>query len=42
MLSNGFKVRGYDGNANALGTYIYMAFAEHPFVTSKGIPTTAR
>jgi hypothetical protein len=23
-------------------TYIYMAFAENPFVSSKGIPTTAR
>jgi hypothetical protein len=23
-------------------TYIYMAFAENPFVTSTGIPTTAR
>ena len=42
MVSNGFKVRGYDGNANANGTYVYMAFAEHPFVTSTGIPTTAR
>ena len=42
MLSNGFKVRGYDGNANANGTYVYMAFAEHPFVTSTGVPNTAR
>ena len=42
MLSNGFKVRGYDGNANAYGTYIYMAFAKHPFVSSKGVPCTAR
>jgi hypothetical protein len=24
------------------GTYIYMAFAENPFVSSKGLPTTAR
>jgi hypothetical protein len=23
-------------------TYIYMAFAENPFVTSTSIPTTAR
>ena len=23
-------------------TYIYMAFAENPFVTSTGVPTTAR
>jgi hypothetical protein len=42
MLSNGFKVRGYDGNANAYGTYIYMAFAKHPFVSSGGVPCTAR
>jgi len=43
MLSNGFKVRSGGGaSENASGTYIYMAFAEHPFVTSTGIPTTAR
>ena len=24
------------------GTYIYMAFAESPFMTSTGVPTTAR
>ena len=32
MVSNGFKVRsnGSDTNTNG-GTYIYMAFAEHPF-----------
>jgi len=43
MLSNGFKVRSAGGaSENATGTYLYMAFAEHPFVTSTGIPTTAR
>ena len=43
MLSNGFKIRGSGGDYNASGTtYIYMAFAENPFVTSTGIPTTAR
>jgi hypothetical protein len=43
FLSNGFKTRANDGNYNASGgTYIYMAFAENPFVTSTGIPTTAR
>ena len=43
ILSNGFKIRrnGNDINASG-GTYIYMAFAENPFVTSTGIPTTAR
>ena len=43
FLSNGFKLRGSDGDVNASGgTYIYMAFAESPFVNSKGIPTNAR
>ena len=44
MLSNGFKIRrdsnwGYGDNNLEL---YYMAFAESPFVTSGGIPTTAR
>ena len=31
-LSNGFKIRGTDGNTNtSTATYIYMAFAENPF-----------
>ena len=35
MLSNGFKQRNTDAHTNASGgTYIYMAFAESPFVTS--------
>jgi hypothetical protein len=43
ILSNGFKQRGSDTLTNASGgTYIYMAFAENPFVTSTGIPTPAR
>ena len=43
LLSNGFKHRDGDDINNASGsTYIYMAFAEKPFVTSTGIPTTAR
>ena len=43
FLSNGFKWRHTSGHANADGgTYIYMAFAEHPFVSSKGVPVTAR
>ena len=43
ILSNGFKLRLTDGQINASsGTYIYMAFAENPFVTSTGTPTTAR
>ena len=43
FLSNGFKCRGTSANQNTSGqTYIYMAFAENPFVTSTGIPATAR
>jgi len=43
ILSNGFKTRTTDGAINGSGaTYIYAAFAENPFVSSKGIPTTAR
>jgi hypothetical protein len=43
QLSNGFKLRNTGGAVNASGgTYIYLAFAESPFVNSKGIPTNAR
>ena len=43
ILSNGFKLRGDSSYTNESGqTYIYMAFAENPFVTSTGIPCTAR
>jgi len=43
-LSNGFKLRGANQNlVNGTGqSYIYMCFSENPFVTSTGIPTTAR
>ena len=43
FTSNGFKAKftGGDINANG-GSYIYMCFSENPFVTSTGIPTTAR
>jgi hypothetical protein len=42
-LSNGIKIRSSSTEINASGgTYIYMAFAESSFVTSTGIPTTAR
>ena len=42
-LSNGFKLRltGTAYNASG-GTYIYMAFAEHPFVGDGTNPVTAR
>jgi hypothetical protein len=43
LLSNGFKLRDTDVDHNASGaTIIFMAFAENPFVTSTGVPTTAR
>ena len=43
FLSNGFKFRMTGGGINTSGkTYIYMAFAEAPFVNSKGVPNNAR
>ena len=36
FLSNGFKVRNTNGSHNTSGaTYIYAAFAEHPFKTAR-------
>ena len=40
LLSNGFKLRATAQNESQ--SYFYMAFAEHPFVSSAGVPTTAR
>ena len=43
FTSNGFKLRTSAGSWNpAGGTFIYMAFAEQPFVTSTGVSATAR
>ena len=43
LYSNGFKIMSADAAFNASGgNYIYMAFAENPFVTSTGVPATAR
>ena len=46
FVSNGIKFRDSATNAFATSvssaTYIYMAFAENPFVTSTGVPATAR
>ena len=43
FLSNGFKMRtsgvGENGSGNS---YIFIAFAESPFVNSNGVPTNAR
>jgi len=42
FVSNGFKCRRATSQNTSGNTFIYMAFAEHPFTTSTGIPTTAR
>jgi len=44
FLSNGFKLRTDAGDLNGTSghTFIYLAFAEHPFVSSEGVPVTAR
>ena len=43
ILSNGFKWRGTEAWVNASSvTYVYMAFAEHPFVGDGTSPVTAR
>ena len=42
FLSNGFKLRSNSGGSNSAATYIYMAFAGEPLVTSEGVPATAR
>ena len=43
ILSNGFKLKTTDGNFNGDGsTYVYMSFAEQPFVNSNGVPCNAR
>ena len=43
LLSNGFKCRTTGAGSNASGaTYMYIAFAESPSVSSTGIPATAR
>ena len=43
ILSNGFKVITTDNGQNKnSNVYIYMAFAESPFVNSNGVPTNGR
>ena len=43
ILSNGFKCRRNSGGFNNSGTtYIFMAFAKQPLVTSTGVPATAK
>jgi hypothetical protein len=42
FLSNGFKLRrNLNGTNDSDQSYVYLAFAEHPFVSSTGTPTTA-
>ena len=43
IYSNGFKLLSTSGDINnGSGTYIYIACASNPFVTSSGVPATAR
>jgi len=43
LLSNGFKIRTSDANlSNTDDSFFYVAFAEQPFVTSTGVPATAK
>ena len=43
LYSNGFKPRSTSVEFNGSGNgYIYMAFAEHPLVSSNGVPAVAR
>ena len=43
MVASGFKLRNTLGDVNnSSGTYIYASFASSPFVSSAGVPTTAR
>ena len=42
FLSNGFKCRDGNTNLNASASYMFMAFAEHPFGGENAPPVTAR
>ena len=45
ILSNGFKIRSNDAEINSTtggATYMYVAWAEAPFVNSNGVPCNAR
>jgi len=43
ILSNGVKILTSNGELNGSGdSYIYLAFAESPFVNSSGVPNNAR
>jgi len=42
LLSNGFKLTSTDDWTNDPETYVYMAFAEFPIVSSNDVPVVAR
>ena len=45
LLSNGFKLRGASGDSNNSNTFVFMAFAENPFVANDSgtaVPLVAR
>ena len=43
LLSNGFKLRTDAGTTStSTQTYVYVAFAEEPLVSSNGVPATAK
>ena len=43
ILSNGFKLLTNNAETNGASTnHVFIAFAEHPFVSSEGVPCTAR
>ena len=45
LLSNGFKLRGVSGDSNNSNTFVFMAFAENPFVANDSgtaVPLVAR
>ena len=45
LLSNGFKLRGTSGDSNNSNTFVFMAFAENPFVANDSgtaVPLVAR
>ena len=43
FLATGIKIKTASGRFNTSGgTYVFMAFAEQPFVNSNGVPCNAR
>ena len=42
FTSTGFKIKASGNTINRASTFIYLAFAQQPFVNSNGVPATAR